>query len=76
MVVRGVGLAAAGVAIGLVAAVPLARSMQSLLFEVPPVDVATFATVGAVLSLIAAAASYLPARRATRVDPMTALRME
>jgi putative ABC transport system permease protein len=76
VVVRGIGLAAAGVAIGLIAAVPLARSMQSLLFEVPPVDVVTFAAVGVGLTLIAAAASYVPARRATRVDPMTALRME
>jgi putative ABC transport system permease protein len=76
VVVRGVMLAGAGVAIGLVAAIPLARAMQSLLFDVPPTDAATFATVAAVLTLIAAAASYLPARRATRVDPMTALRME
>jgi putative ABC transport system permease protein len=76
VVVRGVGLAGAGVAIGLVAAIPLARSMQSLLFEVPPADAVTFAAVGLVLTLIAAAASYLPARRATRVDPMIALRME
>jgi putative ABC transport system permease protein len=73
---RGVGLAAMGIAIGLVAAIPLTRSMQALLFEVQPTDVPTFATVGIVLILVAAAASYLPARRATRVDPMTALRMD
>jgi len=69
-------LAAMGIAIGLVAAIPLTRSMQALLFEVQPTDVPTFATVGIVLLLVAAAASYLPARRATRVDPMTALRMD
>ena len=73
---RGVGLAAMGIAIGLVAAIPLTRSMQALLFDVQPTDVPTFATVGIVLILVAAAASYLPARRAARIDPMTALRMD
>jgi putative ABC transport system permease protein len=76
VVTRGVTLAAAGIAIGLVAAIPLTRSMQTLLFDVQPTDIPTFATVGIVLTLVAAAASYLPARRATRVDPVTALRME
>ncbi len=76
VVARGVGLASAGIVIGLLAAIPLTRSMQTLLFEVQPTDVPTFATVGIVLTLVAAAASYLPARRATRVDPITALRME
>jgi len=76
VVARGVTLAAIGVAIGLVAAIPLTRSMQALLFEVQPTDMPTFATVGIVLLLVAAAASYLPARRATRVDPISALRMD
>ena len=76
VIARGVGLAAMGIAIGLIAAIPLTRSMQALLFEVQPTDMPTFATVGIVLLLVAAAASYLPARRATRVDPITALRME
>jgi putative ABC transport system permease protein len=76
VVLRGVSLAGAGIVIGLVAAVPLARSMRSLLFEVPPTDLATFATVGFALALVACLASYLPARRAIRVDPMIALRME
>jgi putative ABC transport system permease protein len=76
VVARGVGLASAGIVIGLIAAIPLTRSMQTLLFEVPPTDIPTFATVGIVLTIVAAAASYLPARRATRVDPITALRMD
>ena len=65
-----------GIAIGLVAAIPLTRSMQALLFEVQPTDVLTFATAGIVLLLVAAAASDLPARRTTCVDPMTALRSD
>jgi putative ABC transport system permease protein len=76
VVARGVTLAAIGIAIGLVAAIPLTRSMQALLFEVQPTDIPTFAAVGLGLAAIAAAASYLPARRATRIDPITALRME
>jgi putative ABC transport system permease protein len=76
VVSRGIGLAAAGIAIGLLAAIPLTRSMQTLLFEVQPTDVPTFVVVGVVLTVVSAAASYLPARRATRVDPITALRME
>ena len=46
------------------------------LFEVPPLDVVTFGTVGLALVAVAALASYWPARRATRVDPVTALSME
>jgi putative ABC transport system permease protein len=76
VVARGVTLAAIGIAVGLVAAIPLTRSMQALLFEVQPTDVATFTAVGLALTAIAAAASYLPARRATRIDPITALRTE
>ena len=76
VVSRGVGLSAVGVVLGLVAALPLTRFMQQLLFEVRPTDVPSFVAVAALLVAVAAAASYFPARRATRVDPMTALRQE
>jgi ABC-type antimicrobial peptide transport system permease subunit len=72
----GVGLAAIGIACGLASAVVLMRLMGSLLFEVSPIDPLTYGAV--CLSLIAAAvlASYVPALRATRVNPVTALRAE
>jgi ABC-type antimicrobial peptide transport system permease subunit len=70
-------LAGAGLVIGLAAAYLTARSMMAgLLFGVSASDVATFAGTGLVLVLVAALASWLPARRATRVDPMIALRSE
>ena len=75
VVAKGVALAGAGTVTGLVAAVPLSRSMQALLFETPPFDIGTFATVALALVAAAALASYWPARRATRVDPAAALRM-
>ncbi len=67
-------LVAAGVAIGLVAAVLLARSMARILYGVGPFDVPAFAVAAAVLVLASLGASLVPARRATRVDPMIALR--
>ena len=73
---HGVGLAALGVAIGLAAAAVGARLMASLLYEVRPVDLPTYVTVGAALTIVAAIASYLPARRASRVDPAEALAAE
>ncbi len=73
---HGVGLAALGVAIGLAAAAVGARLMASLLYEVKPVDLPTYVTVGAALTIVAAIASYLPARRASRVDPAEALAAE
>ena len=69
-------LTGAGVIMGLVAAALLTRVMTSLLFGVKPMDVVTFATVPLVLIATAMLASYLPAWRATRVDPVTALRDE
>ena len=77
MVLRqGLALTAAGLAIGLAAAAVLARSIASLLFGVKPYDPLSYAAVAAVLLAVGLLASYLPARRATRVDPMVALRYE
>jgi len=77
MVVRGaIGLAGAGVAIGLVASLLVSRSLDSLLVDVAPFDVATLAAVSVLLLLVAAGAAWLPARRAARVDPLAALRID
>ncbi|HXT64704.1 MAG TPA: ABC transporter permease [Pyrinomonadaceae bacterium] len=69
-------LAAIGVASGLAAAFWLTQLMRSLLFEVKPTDVVTFAGVSTLLILITLLASLIPARRATKVDPLVALRYE
>jgi putative ABC transport system permease protein len=69
-------LAAAGVTLGLVAAFVLTRVMQGLLFGVSATDPATFAAVAALLAMAALLASYLPARRAARLDPAAVLREE
>jgi putative ABC transport system permease protein len=75
MVVRqGFIVAVAGVVIGLIAALLLTRLMSTLLYEVSARDLATFAITPLVIVVIALLASYLPARRATKVDPMEALR--
>ena len=73
---QGLMLTGAGLAVGFLASLALTRFLASLLFQVKPVDLATSAMVAALLSLAALAASYIPARRATRVDPMIALRYE
>jgi len=73
---RGMTLAAAGVAAGLAAAFAASRLLAGMLYGVKPGDPATYATVAAALAAIALAACYLPARRATRVDPIIALRAE
>jgi putative ABC transport system permease protein len=72
----GLRLTAAGVALGLVASLAAARAIQSWLFGVKTIDPATLGAVALLLSAVAALACYLPARRAMRVDPMTALRTE
>ncbi len=69
-------LAAVGVVIGLVAAAGLTRLMSSLLFGVEPTDPVTFGVVAALLIAVALVASYLPALRASRTDPLEALRFE
>src|SRR5262249_25983517 len=69
-------LIVAGLASGTVAALFLSRTMRTMLFGVDPTDPATFATVAGVLGSVALLASYVPARRATRVDPIVALRAE
>jgi putative ABC transport system permease protein len=77
LVVRsGMKHALTGVAIGLAGAFALTRLMTSLLFGVTPTDVTTFATVSGLLVLVALLACYPPPRRATKVDPLVALRYE
>jgi putative ABC transport system permease protein len=76
MVWQGLRLTLAGLALGLGAAWAVTRLAQSLLFGVTPTDPLTFATVPLVLTAVALLASYLPARRATRIDPARALRAE
>src|ERR1700677_3095357 len=72
----GVKMALTGVAVGLAAAVGLTRLMTSVLFGGSATDPLTFGGVALLLALVALAAAYIPARRATRVDPLVALRYE
>lgn len=73
---QGLATTAAGTAVGVVGALALTRTLESLLFGVTPTDPVTFAAVIALLAAAATAASYVPALRATRTDPVEALRQE
>lgn len=73
---HGGALAAGGLVVGLVGAFSLSRLMQSLVYEVTTTDLLTYAIAPLVLGLVAVLACWIPARRATRVDPAVVLREE
>jgi putative ABC transport system permease protein len=77
MVLRqGLRLTSVGIGIGLAGAIALTRYMEGMLYGVTPLDRQTYVAVVALFAAVTSLASYLPARRATRIDPMTALRYE
>ena len=76
ILVQGLRLAAVGIAFGLLGAFGITRIIGTLLYDVTPTDPISFGLVAVVLAAVAAAASYLPARRATHVDPVVSLRGE
>jgi ABC-type antimicrobial peptide transport system permease subunit len=73
---RGLVLVGAGVVVGVIGAAALGRVLRALLYEVSATDPAVFAGIAALLVGVGVVASYIPARRATRVDPAVALRSE
>ena len=76
VVTEGIALALAGITLGMAGALTLTRSIQRMLFQTQAVDLSTYAGVAALLLVTASGACYFPARRATRVDPVTILRHE
>ena len=76
VVAQGLKLGAAGVAVGAVGAQALSSLLASFLYGTKPNDPVTYAAVAGILLVTAALASYFPARRAMRIDPMTAFRQE
>lgn len=76
VIFEGMLLAGVGIILGIAGALALGRVLQSVLFEIRPTDPATFIGVAILLALVSAAACYIPARRAMRVEPMEALRYE
>jgi putative ABC transport system permease protein len=73
---ESLGIVGAGLAVGLFGALALAQSIRSLLYEVKPMDPGLIASVCAILAAVGAIACFVPAWRATRVDPAIALRQE
>ena len=73
---QGVGLAAFGILLGSLGSIGMTRGMATLLHEVSPTDPLTFVLVSMLLAIVGFVACYLPARRATKVDPLIALRYE
>jgi len=76
VILRGGSLVVVGIVIGAAGALVLTKLLSSLLYDVKPADPLTFTGVAAILGFTALLASYIPARRAMRVDPMVALRHE
>jgi putative ABC transport system permease protein len=73
---RTLALSAAGIVVGTAGALLSTRLLRTLLFEITPTDARTFSAVAVIILLATPAAGYVPARRATRVDPLRALRHE
>ena len=77
MVMRqGLGLSVLGIATGMAIAAGLGRTLTALLFGIAPTDPVSFGLAGALLLAVSGVASFVPARRATRIDPIQALRAE
>jgi putative ABC transport system permease protein len=76
VIAQGMGMALAGIAIGVAGALALSRVLTSQLYQVSATDALTYAVVSVLLLMVALASTYIPARRATAVDPITALRYE